>query len=143
WLSNSNNASLWLTGTKQYMANTYTVANTNGDPLASWITTTTLYPDFELQNHGFYYPVYQMVAGMELGDSLLFARFANPAIAAQLQPFAEHNVMNVWASLSLVQMDNGDFEYPDGLDWTLHDYEQNSYIAWIASHFNDPLARWA
>ena len=143
WMSNSNNANLWLTGTKQYMANTYTVANTNGDPLALWITTTNLYPDFELQNHGFYYPIYQMVAGMELGDSLMFARLANPSIASQLQPFAEHNVMNVWAPLSLVQADGGDFEYPAGLDWTLHDYEQNSYMAWIASHFNDPFGRWA
>lgn len=143
WLSGNNNATIWLTAAKRYLANTYTVANTNGDPLAPWITTVTLYPDFELQNHGFYYPVYQMVAGMSLGDSLLMARLANPSIANQLQPFAEHNVLPVWSALGLVQLDSGDFAYPAGLDWTLHDYEQNSYMAWLASHFNDPLARWA
>ncbi|MDB6021073.1 MAG: Coagulation factor 5/8 type domain protein, partial [Pedosphaera sp.] len=143
WLSGNPNASTWLTGAKKYLANTYTVANTNGDPLAAWINTVTLYPDFELQNHGFYYPVYQMVAGMSLGDSMLMARLANPSVASQLQPFAEHNVLPVWNSLSLVQLDGGDFAYPASLDWTLHDYEQNSYMAWVASHFNDPLARWA
>lgn len=143
WLSTNGNAPAWLIAAKKYLANTYTVANTNGDPLASWITTVTLYPDFELQNHGYYYPVYQMVAGMSLGDSLLMARLSNPSVAAQLQPFAEHNVLAVWNPLSLVQLDSGDFVYPAGLDWTLHDYEQNSYMAWVASHFNDPKARWA
>jgi hypothetical protein len=142
WLSTNANAGLWLTGAKKYLANTYTVANTSGDPLTSWITTVTLYPDFALENHGFYHPTYQMVAGMSMGDSLLMARLGNPTIAAQLQPFAEHNVLNVWSNESHLVLDSGDFAAPAGLDWELHDYEQNSYIAWLASHFNDPLARW-
>ena len=84
WLSTNTNAALWLTGAKKYLANSYTVANTSGDLLASWVTTVTLYPDFALENHGFYHPTYEMVAGMSLGESLLMARLANPAIAAQL-----------------------------------------------------------
>ena len=119
------------------------MANTNGDPLAPWITTVTLYPDYSLENHGFYHPTYQMVAGMSMGDSLLMARLANPAIASELQAFAEHNVLNVWTNLNHLVLDSGEFAYPSGLDWELHDYEQNSYIAWLASHFNDPLARWS
>src|ERR1035437_2029329 len=31
WLSSNTNAALWLTAAKKYLANTYTVANTNGD----------------------------------------------------------------------------------------------------------------
>ena len=142
WLSTNANAGLWLTCARKYLANTYTVANTTGDPLASWITTVTLYPDFALENHGFYHPTYQMVAGMSMGDSLLMARLANPSIATQLQAFAEHNVLNVWLNENHLVLDSGDFAAPAGLDWELHDYEQNSYIAWLASHFNDPLARW-
>src|ERR1043165_1985059 len=85
-----------------------------------------------------------MVAGMSMGDSLLMARLANPSVATQLQPFAEHNVMAVWTNVvSSMLFDSGEFAYPAGLDWELHDYEQNSYIAWLAAHFNDPLARWA
>ena len=38
-------------------------------------------------------------------------------------------------------VDCGEFAYPSGLDWALHDYEQNSYYTWLAFHFNDPLAR--
>ena len=129
WLSSNTNAALWLTAAKKYMANTYTVAYANGDPLSSWITTVNLYPDFALENHGFYHPLYQMVAGMSLGDSLLMARLANPIVATQLQAFAEHNVLNVWSNENHLVIDSGEFAYPSGLDWDLHAYQQNSYIA--------------
>ncbi len=143
WMSTHANGSNWLWAAKRYCVNSYTVADTAGDPLALWISTVTLYPSFALQNHGFYHPTYEMVAGMSSGDSLLMARLANPAVAAELQPFAEHNVMAVWTNnLSALVQDSGDFAYPAGLDWELHDFEQNSFITWMATHFNDPLARW-
>lgn len=144
WMSDDTNAPLWLEAAKKYLVNSYTVRNTNGDPLAKWISTVTLYPSYALENHGFYHPTYEMVAGMSLGDSLLMAQLANPAVAKELQPFAEHNVLNTWKhNLSAMILDSGEFAYPAGLDWELHDYEQNSYLTWMATHFNDPLARWA
>lgn len=144
WLSGHSNAPAWLEAAKRYLVNTYTVADSAGDPLAPWITTTTLYPSYALENHGFFHPTYQMVGGMSLGDSLLMARLANPAVAAELEPFAEHNVLEVWNRiLAPLLLDSGDFAYPAGLDWELHDFEHNSYLAWLATHFNDPLARWA
>ncbi len=143
WMADHTNAPLWLEAAKRYLVNTYTVPDASGDPFAPWITTATLYPSFALENHGFYHPTYEMVAGMSLGDSLLMARLANPPVAAELQPFAEHNVMAVWTNnLSALVMDSGDFAYPAGLDWELHDFEQNSFITWMAAHFNDPLARY-
>ncbi len=143
WMSTSNNAPTWLTAAKKYLANTYTFDFTNDDPLAGWVTTDNLYHDYALENHGFYHPTYEMVAGMSSGDSLLMARLANTNVAAQLQPFAEHNVMSVWTNnMWGMVMDSGDFAYPAGLDWELHDYEQYSFIAWLAAHFNDPVARW-
>ena len=144
WMSTSNNAPTWLLAAKKYLANIYTFPSTNGDALASWDTTVNLYSDFALENHGFYHPTYEMVAGMSSGDSLLMARTADTNIAVQLQIFAEHNVMAVWTNnLAGMIMDSGDFAYPAGLDWELHDYEQYSFITWMAAHFNDPVARWA
>ncbi len=67
WMSASNNAPTWLTAAQSYLVNTYTVANTNGDPLAPWISTVTLFPSYALENHGFYHPTYEMVAGMSSG----------------------------------------------------------------------------
>jgi autotransporter-associated beta strand protein len=144
WLNTSNNASTWFSAAKSYLVNTYTVPNTTGDPLAAWVTTQTLYPSYSLENHGFYHPTYEMVAGMSSGDSLLMAKLANTNIAATLLPYADHNCFIVWqTNLAPMLLDSGEFAYPSGLDWELHDYEHNSYVAWIASHFNDPQARWA
>jgi hypothetical protein len=142
WMPHQTNAQRWLTAAKQYMVNTFTVPDTNGDPLASWITTTNLYPSFNLENHGFYHPSYQVDGGWSLGLSWLMARLGNQKLAAELVPFAEHNVLNVWRPLQRVILDSGELAYPSGLDWALHSYEQSAYFAWMAAHFNDPLARW-
>ena len=151
WMTNNASASNWLYAAKDYLVNTYTVSepdlitpNTSGDPLASWISTVTIFPTYSLENHGFYHPTYEMVAGMSSGDSLLMARLADTNTATQLLPFAEHNVLAVWTNnMDAVLTDTGDFTYPSGVDWSVHDFEHSSYLAWIAAHFNDPLARWA
>ena len=143
WMPRNTNAAFWLTGAKRFLANSYTVANTNGDPLAPWISTVTLYPSYGVENHGFYHPSYQNDPGCSMGISYFIARIANPKIAAELRPFAEHNVLKVWEHLSHVLLDSGEFAYPSGLDWSLHSYEQIPYLAYLTAHFNDPLGRWA
>ena len=143
WMTNDVNAGNWLYMAKYYMANTYTIANTNGDPLAAWISTTNIFPDFSLENHGYFHPEYQYVAGEELGDAWLMARIANTNIAAQLTPFAEHNVTNVWNNFQHCVGDSGEMNFPASEDWALHSYGENSYLAWLTVHFNNPLARWA
>jgi hypothetical protein len=143
WLHDDPRAPAWTAATKRYMANTYTVPDPARDPLASWITTTTLYPSYACENHGFFHPSYQMVSGMSLGDSLAMARAVNPDVADDLRPFAEHNVLPAWQCLSRVLLDSGEWAYPSGLDWSLHGYGQVSYLAWLAAHFDDPTARWA
>jgi hypothetical protein len=143
WMNTNTNAGLWLTSAKQYLVNTHTVANTNGDPLASWITTVTHYPDFALENHGFYHPGYKACSGEIPGDSWLMARLANSNVAAELEPFATHDVLLAWTNFAYLLLDSGEMAFPAGEDWDLNDYEQNAYLAWMASHFNDPVARWA
>ena len=143
WLRDDPRAAKWLETAKRYLVNTYAVANHGDDPLAEWITTTTLYPSFICENHGFFHPSYQMVSGMSLGDSLLMSTLTSPETAKELAPFAEHNVLPVWQCLSQVLLDSGELAYPSGLDWALHGYGQISYYPWLATHFNDPTARWA
>jgi len=143
WLADDPRAPAWTAAAKRYLVNTYTVPDTSGDPIAAMVTTQTLYPSFTCENHGFFHPTYQMVAGMSMGDSLLMAQATNPSVAADLTPFAEHNVLPVWRSLSQVLLDSGELAFPSGLDWALHGYGQVSYLAWLATHFDDPLARWA
>ena len=146
WMNSNSNAPLWLTAAKKYLANSYTVANTNGDPLSPVDQQHRhhAYPDFAIENHGFYHPTYQMVAGMSMGDSLLMARLSNPTIATQLQAFAEHNILNIWSNENHLVMDSGEFAYPSGLDWKLHDYRNRIPTSPTLRRISTiPLARWA
>jgi hypothetical protein len=142
-MTTNTNAALWLASAKRYLVNTHTVANTNGDSLASWVTTVTHYPDFALENHAFYHPGYKACSGEMVGDSWLMARLANPKVAEELEPFAVHNVLPAWTNFTYLLLDSGEMAFPSGEDWDLNDYEQNAYLAWMATHFNDPVARWA
>lgn len=143
WLPDDPRAASWADGARRYLANTYTVPEPGDDPLREWLTTVNLLPSFTMENHGFFHPTYQMVSGMSLGDSLLYAQMLHPATAQALRPFAEHNVLPVWQSLEQVVLDSGELAYPSGLDWSLHGYGQISYYAWIATHFQDSTAQWA
>lgn len=142
WMPNDPRAKKWCETAKLYLANTYTVPADSSGPLKKWIKTQTLYPSYAMENHGFYHPSYQMVAGMSIGDSYLMARIINPKVAKELKPFAEHNVENVWQFLKGIILDSGELAFPSGLDWSLNSFDNVSYIASLATHFNDPQAQW-
>jgi hypothetical protein len=143
WLHEDARSQGWSEAARRYLVNTYTIVDSEDDPLRAWVSTTTMHPSFTIENHGVFHPSYQAVAGMSLGDSLLMARMTNEVVAVDLRGFAEHNVLRAWASLSQVLLDSGDFAYPSGLDWALHGYGQVSYYAWLARHFGHPVAAWA
>ncbi len=143
WLVKNPHHEKWLISAKRYLANTYTVPSDTSGTLKNWIKTQTLFPDYALENHGFYHPTYQMVAGMSLGDAYVMAKMINPKMAKKLQPFAEHNVLPVWHFMKPLVLDSGELAYPSGLDWSLHDFEHISYLSWLATHFKAPVAQWA
>lgn len=143
WMPGDARAPKWLHDARYYLANTYTVPSDSSCPLKDWICTQTLFPSYALENHGFYHPTYQMVAGMSLGDSYLMAKMVNESVARKIGPFADHNVKPVWQFIKGILLDSGDMAFPSGLDWSLHDYEHISYLAWLAGRFQAPEAAWA
>ena len=143
WMPDDPRAKTWLKTAKAYLANSYTVPADTLGPLKQWITTQTLFPSFAMENHGFYHPSYQAVAGMSMGDTYIMVKFLNPALSKELQPFTDHNVENVWNFIKDIIMYSGDMAYPSGLDWSLHSFEHVSYLAYLSTHFKDPQAQWA
>lgn len=143
WLSDHPHQKNWQDAARDYLVNTYTSPADKHGPLAQWVTTVNIYPSYMLENHGFYHCSYHAVSGMSMGDAYLMAKLANPNIARQLLPFAEHNVLNVWNVLRYLIQDNGEFTFPSGIDWSLHGYGHISYCAFIATHFNDSMAAMA
>jgi len=96
-------------------------------------------PSYALENHGFYHPTYEMVAGMSLGDSLLMAKLASTTSppSFNLRRTQCHGCMDEQSKQLL--MDSGDFAYPPG--WTGRFMILNRIPYHLdAAHFNDPLA---
>jgi hypothetical protein len=143
WMSHDPRAKKWIEAAKLYMANTYTVPADSTGPLKEWIKTQTMFPSYTLENHGFFHPSYEISGIMSLGDSYLMASMINPALAKELQPFIEHNVIPVWEVTKCILMETGDLAFPSGMDWSLHQFEDVSSLAWMATHFGMPEALWA
>ena len=51
-----------------------------------------------------------------------------------------HNVLLEWQMLRAIALPDGEWLYPQGLDWDLHDYEHLHYWTMLATLFHDPNA---
>ena len=142
WLHTDPRAEKWIEAAKLYMANTYSVPADSTGPLKEWIHTQTMFPSFTLENHGFFHPSYEISGIMSLADSYMMAEMINPKLAQELKPFIEHNVSPVWDVSKGLIMDTGDLAFPSGMDWSLHQFEDVSCLAWMAAYFRMPEALW-
>jgi hypothetical protein len=142
WMPGDPRAKKWIKAAKLYMVNTYTVPRDSTGPLKQWVKTQTLFPSYTLENHGFFHPSYEISGIMSLGDSYLMAGIINPAVLKEFQPFIEHNVRQVWDVTKNILTETGDLAFPSGMDWSLHQFEDVSCLAWMAAHFKMPEAQW-
>lgn len=134
----------WQDAVIKYGYNTLSVASDatstlpadEGKTVRDWVSTTQLYPDFTLENHGIFHPVYTMIGP---------ATNAQAAVSYMLggQPIPRAVVFNIlkgWGMLQYIALADGEWLYPQGLDWDLHDYEHLHYWTELATMFQDPAA---
>ena len=143
WMPQDPRSKTWIKTAKLYMANTYTVPADSSGPLRDWIMTQTMFPSYTLENHGFFHPSYEISGGQSLGDSYLMAKLINPGLLKELKPFLEFNMIQVWKVAKEILLDSGDLIFPSGMDWSLHQFEDVNYLAWMATYFGKPEAQWA
>lgn len=137
-------ASSWDLKAKEFMMNTLSVQDdltdariVEGRPVSDWVYGANLHPDFTVENHGFFHPVYNMVPLSELGNSALAYAFGGQSVPVT----AEHHVIDVWNNvLKAIILTDSEWIYPNGLDWMIHDYEHISLLAYLSTYFDDPLA---
>ncbi len=108
----------------------------DGKPLREWISTVQQNPDFTLENHGFFHPVYAMIAPATMAQAAVAYRLGGRPVPQALQ----HNVLKGWDMLRYVALPDGEWLYPQGLDWDLHDYEHLHYWTMLGTLYRDPLA---
>lgn len=108
----------------------------DGKPLREWVRTVQLFPDFTLENHGFFHPVYAMIGPATNAQAAVAYRLAGREIPNALR----HNVVSEWRMLQYIALPDGEWLYPQGLDWDLHDYEHLHYWTMLATLYHDPVA---
>lgn len=137
-------SAVWDDKAQEFMMNTLSVEAdltnptiVNGKPISEWVHGPNLYPDFSSENHSIFHPVYIMVPIGELGNSAVTYAYGGKPVPETI----EHHVLDVWNNvLQFITLADGEWIYPNGLDWMIHDYEHLSTLAWLATYFDDSAA---
>jgi hypothetical protein len=142
----------WMKALKRYAVNVYsTKADKTSDQLIGTdksrdiVSTSNIFDDFTLENHGFFHPDYSQVSAEHLGESLLFLqmgdRLNHTKLAAGFQPYAMHHLADVWSNvLRPLLMNDGEFTFPNSTDWTVNCSMTPSCLACISTLLHDPIA---
>ena len=137
------NAPKWEQKSIEYMMNTVSVRRdlkdttvVDGRPVKDWMSVPNYYPDFTLENHGFFHPSYTMVSPAEVGQGALFYAYAGRPIPQA----AGHNLKQNWDLLQNIMMPHGYWAYTQGMDWALNSDGHTHYLAFLSSYLKDPLA---
>jgi hypothetical protein len=133
----------WQTTVQRYGFNTISTqadksstAPLDGKTVADWVTTAQVFPDFTLENHNIFHPVYSMIGPATNGQAAVDYRLGGKPIPDALT----FNVLKQWGMLQYIALPDGEWLYPQGLDWDLHDYEHLHYWTLLATLFHDPTA---
>lgn len=142
-MPDSPHAAAWNEAVLRYGFNTLSVAAdrtsqtvADGKPIRDWVTTTQLFPDYTLENHNIFHPVYAMVAPATMAQTAVVYRLAGRPVPDALL----YNVAPEWRMLQSITQADGEWLYPQGLDWDLHDYEHLHYWTLLATLRHDPVA---
>jgi hypothetical protein len=133
----------WQQSVERYGFNTLSVAAdrssnvpADGKTVREWVSTEQLYPDYTLENHGFFHPVYMMVAPATNAQAAVMYKLGDKPVPDALT----FNDLKQWEMLKYVTLPDGEWLYTQGLDWDLHDYEHIHYWTALATLFHDPAA---
>lgn len=146
------NVQRWWRALTSYAVNTYSTqadqtsdAMIGADRSRDIVTTSNLFNDYSLENHGFFHPDYVQASGEELGEAWLFLAqgdgLRHTSFADDFAPYAMHHVADVWTRVAKpITLSDGQFAFPCGQDWTLNTGMTPTYFAFIGTVLGDPVA---
>lgn len=150
-----SSAETWFKALNSYAVNTYSTpadrlssATVGNDLVSSIVTTANILDDFTLENHGFFHPDYVQVSGQHLGEAWLLLTLGDQihstTMADRFKPYSMHHVADVWNEvMRWLIHPSGELLFPSGNDWTFHCSMNQSYLAFIATALQDPVAQLA
>ena len=132
------NAAAWETTAQRLAINassttadaTDTTTLVDGKPLNEWMASVNLHPDLTMENHGFFNPIYQQVAHVDIND----AAIAYGAAGKRLPEAFSFRTLAIWENVLMrLATDEGDFVMPAGQDWTSKDFQHLDYLGILAT----------
>lgn len=136
-------ATAWNQKALEYMMNTLSAPQdlqdttmVDGHPVKEWVSAENLHPDFTLENHGFFHPVYVACSSYFLTQTAMHYRYAQRPIPQA----ATHHLMDTWRMLQTLILPCGESAFPQGMDWELHGITFINLFASLATYQKDPLA---
>lgn len=102
----------------------------DGTPVSEWVASVNLHPDFTLENHGFFNPIYQQVTQVDINDAAIAYGEAQKALPEAFS----FRTLTIWQEvLSHLASDEGDLIMPAGQDWTSKDFQHLEYLGILAT----------
>ena len=136
-------ASEWQQTACSYMMNTLcTEADArdsslvDGRPVNEWIKGANLQPDFTLENHNIFHPVYVACSCYFLTQAIMYYTYGGRRIPQS----ATHHLLDTWRMFQTILLPWGEAACPQGMDWELHALPFINLYASLATHWHDPLA---
>jgi len=149
---NDRMAKQWFDRLRRFAINSYSIAtdandNTVIDPGRDKATVADLYagpclfPDYTLQNHGYFHTSYQNVVMQELGESALVLNLLQGKKPKWRTNALMHNNQQVMdLVLGQLALADGELAMPNGNDWSMFLFDQITSYTTAACYLRDPDA---
>jgi hypothetical protein len=108
----------------------------DGKPLGDWLVSTNVYPDFTLENHGFWDLPYQ-TSFADLNEAILAHKICNRPVP---EAFHAHVLVEGDEILKWLVMPDGDLLCPQGIDWAERDVQHSWAFTELGTLLNQPWA---
>lgn len=150
---NDELAPRWFERMREFAINSYSHPSdsTNNEVIDPWYNQQTvaqlyrganLFPDWTLQNHGFFHTSYQNVVIQELGEAAMALKLFQSGKGEKWHSRALlHNCDSVAQNvLNWLTLPDGEQAMPNGNDWSLFLYDQVTSYSTLACQMHDPDA---
>lgn len=149
---NDRLAKKWFDRLRGFAINSYSIAtdaddHTMIDPDRDKVTVADLYvgpclfPDYTLQNHGYFHTSYQNVVMQELGESALVLQLFQGKKPKWRTNALMHNNSEVMTKvLAQLALADGELAMPNGNDWSMFLFDQITSYTTAACYLRDPDA---
>lgn len=145
-------AKKWFDRMRAFAINSYSIATdaddeTVIDPDRDKVTVADLYvgpclfPDYTLQNHGYFHTSYQNVVMQELGESaLVLALMQGKKPKWHTNALMHNNQQVMDRVLAQLALADGELAMPNGNDWSMFLFDQITSYSTAACFLRDPSA---